>query len=224
MSFSDIFKKSFLEGYASTELTTTSIAACLLIAGALGIYIFFAYRFLCRKAFFNKNFSIALIAIAEITAAIILTVQSNVVISLGMVGALSIVRFRTAIKDPLDLIFLFWAISIGIICGAGLALVALLLTLIVSLLLWVFNALPIAKAPVLLLVSSSDLEAESKVLETAAKHSRAAVVKSRSLTAKQLDLVVELRTADEAALTAAVMALEGTLSCSVVAHDGEVTF
>ncbi len=224
MSFSDIFKKSFLEGYASTELTTTSIAACLLIAGALGIYIFFAYRFLCRKAFFNKNFSIALIGIAEITAAIILTVQSNVVISLGMVGALSIVRFRTAIKDPLDLIFLFWAISIGIICGAGLAMVALLLTLFVSLLLWVFNALPIAKAPVLLLVSSTDPDAEAKVLEAAGKHSKAAVVKSRSLSPERLDLVVELKTAEEAALTKAVMALEGTLSCSVVAHDGEVTF
>ena len=224
MSISDIFKKSFLEGYASGEITTTTILSCLAIAGLLGIFIFFVYRFLCRKAFFNKNFSIALIGIAEITAAVILTVQSNVVISLGMVGALSIVRFRTAIKDPLDLIFLFWAIAIGIICGAGLALVAVLLSAVLALLLWIFNALPIAKAPVLLLVSSRDLKAEAKVLETAAKHSKAAVVKSRSLTPQQLDLIVELRTADEAALTAAVMALEGTVSCSIVAHDGEVTF
>ena len=224
MSTGDIFKKSFLEGYASSELTPVSILVCLLIAGALGVYIFFAYRFLCRKAFFNKNFSIALIGIAEITAAIILTVQSNVVISLGMVGALSIVRFRTAIKDPLDLIFLFWAISIGIICGAGLALVAVLLSLAVSVLVWVFNALPVAKAPVLLLVSSTDPNAEASVLAAAKKHSSSAVVKSRSLTPRQLDLIFELKTADEAALTAAVMALEGTLSCSVVAHDGEVTF
>lgn len=224
MSFSDIFKKSFLEGYASAELTTTSIAVCLLIAGLLGAYIFFAYRFLCRKAFFNKSLSIALIAIAEITAAVILTVQSNVVISLGMVGALSIVRFRTAIKDPMDLIFLFWAIAIGIICGAGLALVAVLLSLVLSVLIWVFNALPVAKAPVLLLVSSGDLQAERAVLDTAKKYSKAAVVKSRSLTARQLDLIIELRAADEAALTAAVMALPETVSCSVVAHDGEVTF
>ncbi|MBR6119974.1 MAG: DUF4956 domain-containing protein [Oscillospiraceae bacterium] len=224
MSTGDIFKKSFLEGYASGEITTTTILACLLIAGLLGIYIFFAYRFLCRKAFFNKNFSIALIGLAEITAAVILTVQSNVVISLGMVGALSIVRFRTAIKDPLDLIFLFWAISVGIICGAGLALVAVLVSLVLSLLLWIFNALPVAKAPVLLLVSSSDLHAEAKILETAARHSKAAVVKSRSLTPEQLDLIVELRSADEAALSAAVMALAGTRSCSIVAHDGEVTF
>ena len=224
MSTGDIFKKSFLEGYASTELTTTSIAVCLLIAGLLGVYIFFAYRLLCRKAFFNKGFSIALIAMAEITAAIILTVQSNVVVSLGMVGALSIVRFRTAIKDPLDLVFLFWAISVGIICGAGLALVAVVLSLVLSLLLWLFNALPVAKAPVLLLVSSSDLNAEAKILETAGRHSKSPVVKSRSVTPQQLDLILELRAADEPALTAAVMALEGSLSCSIVAHDGEVTF
>ena len=224
MSIGDIFKQLFLEGSATGEITAATVLVCLAIAGLLGIYIFFAYRFLCRKAFFSKNFSIALIAMAEITAAVILTVQSSVVISLGMVGALSIVRFRTAVKDPLDLIFLFWAITVGIICGAGFALVAVILTLVLSILLWVFNALPIAKAPVLLLVSSSDLNAEDKVLETAAKHSKAAVVKSRSLTSQQLDLIVELRTADEAALTAAVQALPGTLSCSVVAHDGEVTF
>ena len=224
MSFSDIFKRSFLEGYASTELTVNSIAVCLLIAAGLGIYIFFAYRILCRRAFFNKNFSISLIGMAVITAAVILTVQSNVVISLGMVGALSIVRFRTAIKDPLDLIFLFWAISVGIICGAGLALVAVLLCAVVSILLLVFNAVPIAKAPVLLVVSSRNLNAERAILAAARKHSRYAAVKSRSLTPWQLDLIVELRTADEAALTAAVMALEGTVSCSVVAHDGEVTF
>ena len=221
MNAGDIFKKSFLEGYASGPLGTTSILACLLIAGALGVYIFFAYRFLCRKAFFNKNLSIAL---TMITTLVILAVTSNVVLSLGLVGALSIVRFRTAIKDPMDLIFLFWAIAVGIICGAGLALVAVLLSLVLSVLIWVFNALPVAKAPVLLLVSSGDLQAERAVLETAKKYSRAAVVKSRSLTARQLDLIIELRAADEAALTAAVMALPDILSCSVVAHDGEVTF
>ena len=224
MNIIDLLKKAFLEGFASTELSPSVIVTCLGTAALLGIYVFFAYRFLTRKAFFNKNFSIALIGVAEITAAIILTVQSSVVISLGMVGALSIVRFRTAVKDPLDLVFLFWAISVGIVCGAGLALVAVLLCLVLSILLYVFNALPIAKAPVLLLVSSSDLNAETKVLETASKHSKAAVVKSRSLTPERIDLIVELRSADEPALTAALLALPGTLSCSVVAHDGEVTF
>ena len=224
MSTGDIFKKSFLEGYASAELTPVTILVCLTIAGLIGIFIFFTYRLLCRKAFFNKNFSIALIGLAEITAAIILTVQSNVVISLGMVGALSIVRFRTAIKDPLDLIFLFWSISVGIICGAGLALVAVLLSAAVAVLLWVFNALPIAKAPVLLLVSSRAVGSEQEILKTVESFCSACTVKSRSRTPDQLDLVVELRPGKEAELTAALMKLDGVFSASIVAHDGEVTF
>ena len=125
MSFKDIFKKSFLEGFASTEITTVTVLAALAIACALAFYIFLTYRVLTRKTFYSKNFNISLAGITVITAALILTMQSSVVLSLGMVGALSIVRFRTAIKDPIDLMFLFWAISVGIICGAGLAQVAI---------------------------------------------------------------------------------------------------
>ena len=224
MSISDIFKKSFLEGYASAPLTISTIAVCLLIAGALGVYIFFIYRLMCRRAFFNTHFSVTLIAIAEITSSIILTVQSNVVISLGMVGALSIVRFRTAIKDPLDLIFLFWAISIGIICGAGLAVIAAAVCLVLSVLLWIFNALPAAKAPVLLLVSSTDPNSEQRILEEIAGYGRGYTVKSRTMTAGQLDLIVEIRVKEEGKLCAAVQALPNVISASVVAHDGEATF
>ena len=224
MSFSDIFKKSFLEGYASGTVTAQSIAACLLIAGAFGIYIFFIYRVICRRAFFNKNFSIALVAIAEITAAIILTVQSSIVISLGMVGALSIIRFRTAIKDPLDLVFLFWAISVGIICGAGLAVIAAAVSLVLSVLLLGFNVLPVAKAPVLLLVSSTDVKAEKRILSEAERFCGKCRVKSRSIASGQLDLIVEVRTKEEAELCVAVQALPFVTSVSVVAHDGEVTF
>ena len=118
MSFKDIFKKSFLEGFATAELTGRVILAALGIAAVLALYIFFVYRIMTRKTFYSRNFGIALVGVALITAALILTMQSSVVISLGMVGALSIVRFRTAIKDPLDLMFLFWSISVGIICAA----------------------------------------------------------------------------------------------------------
>ena len=126
MNYIDIFKKSFLEGYASANLTVKSILVCMLITILISAYIFMVYRMLNRNAFYNKNFNMSLPAIAILTAAIILTIQSNIVISLGMVGALSIVRFRTAIKDPMDLVFLFWAISIGIICGAGFAVIAVI--------------------------------------------------------------------------------------------------
>ena len=115
MSFRDIFKTSFLEGFSSAEITTPTVIIALGIACVLALYIFFVYRVVTRKTFYSKNFNITLAVITVITAALILTMQSSVVLSLGMVGALSIVRFRTAIKDPMDLMFLFWAIAIGII-------------------------------------------------------------------------------------------------------------
>lgn len=224
MSFRDIFKNSFLEGYAQTELDPISIAACLFVAAIIGIYIFAAYRILTRKSFYNKNFSVSLIAIAVITAAIILTVQSNVVLSLGMVGALSIVRFRTAIKDPMDLAFLFWSISIGIICGAGLAIIAVALSLILSVIVWIFNALPVAKAPMLLMVTVRNTDSEEAILSVINKYCKNATVKSRSFSSDQLDMVVEIRSKEEGKLAREIMNIESVTSVSVLAHDGEVTF
>ena len=113
-TFSSIFKRSFLEGYANIELSTTQILIVMFFSLLVGIYIYLVYRFLTKKTFYSKSFNMSLVLMSVITAAIILTVQSSVVISLGMVGALSIVRFRTAVKDPMDLVFLFWSISVGI--------------------------------------------------------------------------------------------------------------
>ena len=150
MTFSDIFKKSFLEGYSTVEMSTNTILAALLWTTILALYIYFCYRIMTRKSFYSKSFNIALVAMALLTAAIILTIQSSIVVSLGMVGALSIVRFRTAIKDPMDLVFLFWAISVGIICGAGLSEIALLVSLAVTLLLFVLDRAPVVAAPMIL--------------------------------------------------------------------------
>ena len=132
MSFKDIFKKSFLEGYAGAEISTMTIFAALGIASVLALYMFLVYRVATRKTFYSKSFNISLAGITVITTAIILTMQSSVVLSLGMVGALSIIRFRTAIKDPMDLAFLFWAISIGIMCGASMFEVAIEASLIIT--------------------------------------------------------------------------------------------
>ena len=224
MTFKDIFKNSFLEGFASNELSKKAIVVCLIVAGIIGIYIFVAHRLMCRKSFYNKSFGIALIALAVITAAIILAVQSSVVISLGMVGALSIVRFRTAIKDPMELVFLFWSISVGIICGAGLAVIAVVLSVGLSVAIWIFSALPAAKTPVLLLVTTQNIGDEDKLLEIVEKYCKGEKVKSRTMTHDQLDLVIEVRGAEEGALATAVMALDGVTSASILAHDGEVTF
>ena len=224
MTFKDIFKKSFLEGYASAEITTFTIVVALGIACLLALYIFFVYRVITRKTFYSKNFNITLAGITVITAALILTMQSSVVLSLGMVGALSIVRFRTAVKDPMDLMFLFWSISVGIICGAGLAQVAVILSIVVTLGVLILDRMPVARAPMILVVNSTDLDAEDAVTEVVKKYSRFFSVKSRNMTAQTLDLVVELRTEQGSTLVRDVMKLEGITSASLLAHDGEVTF
>lgn len=196
MTFNDIFKKSFLEGYASTDITTATVFVALGITCALALYIFFVYRVVTRKTFYSKNFNISLAGIAVITAAIILTIQSSIVVSLGMVGALSIVRFRTAIKDPMDLMFLFWSISVGIICGAGLAEIAMILSVIVTIGIVALDLLPVAKAPMLLVVNALSPETEKPVLDAVKQYCRHYHVKSRNLTSTSMDMIVELRTAE----------------------------
>ena len=165
MTFSDIFRKSFLDGFSSTDINIYTAATAMMITCILALYIFVVYRVLTRKTFYSKSFNISLAGIALITSGIILTIQSSIVVSLGMVGALSIIRFRTAIKDPMDLVFLFWSISIGIICGAGLYEIALLTSLLVTVGIIGLDLLPTSKAPMMLVVNATELEAEEAILE-----------------------------------------------------------
>ncbi len=224
MGFKDVFKKSFLEGFTSMDITTAKIAATLFVAALLALYVFAIYRLVTRKVFYSKNFNISLAAMSIITAAIILAMQSNLVISLGMVGALSIVRFRTAIKDPMDLVFMFWSISIGIICGAGLYEVALVTSVAVTIFILVLDMIPVSKAPMMLVVNSSRMDGEQQILDVVGKYTKSYKVKSRNLSNGRLDMVVELRVKEESALVSEVAALEGMIGASLIAHDGEVTF
>ncbi len=224
MGFQDVFKKSFLEGFTSMDISAGRIMATFTVTCLLACYIFLIYRLMTRKSFYSKAFNVSLAALSVITAAIILAMQSNLVISLGMVGALSIVRFRTAIKDPLDLVFLFWSISVGIICGAGLYEVALLTCLVVTVLILVLENIPASRAPMMLVVNLSDAEKEKQVLELAGKYSRFYKVKSRNITARGMDMIVEVRVKEEAAFVKEVSALESVETASLIAHDGEVTF
>ena len=224
MSFKDIFKKSFLEGYAGTEINTTTIVVALAIASALAFYMFLVYRVATRKTFYSKNFNISLAGITVITAGLILTMQSSVVLSLGMVGALSIVRFRTAIKDPLDLMFLFWSISAGIICGAGLAQVAIVLSVIITIGILILSRFPVARAPMLLVINAKGLDGEKEIEPVVKKYAGHFNVKSRNMTEDAMDMVIELRTAKGAELIREVMQLDIVSSASLISHDGEATY
>ncbi len=224
MTFSDVFKKSFLEGFAGNEIGIKTAVAALLTASLLALYIFVIYRVLTRKTFYSKSFNISLAGITLITAALILTTQSSIVVSLGMVGALSIVRFRTAIKDPMDLMFLFWSITVGIICGVGLAKIAVLLSLFLTLGILLLDKLPVAKAPHILVINTSDLNSEEKILEIIKEYAKNQQVKSRNMTENSLDLVLELRTDTGSELLRELHDVEGITSASLLTHDGEATF
>ncbi len=223
-SFKDILKKSFLEGFASSDITAKTVAIVLLVTTLIAAYIFVIYKLMSRKTFYSKNFNISLVGVALITAAIIITIQSSVVVSLGMVGALSIVRFRTAVKDPMDLMFLFWSISTGIICGAGFAEYAVILAVVLTVVVVVLERLPIAKAPSILIVNADDIDAEQRILDVVKAHSKHYTVKSRTVSDHSLDLTIEISTKDTHGLVKDTKAVSGVNSVSSLTHDGEVTF
>ncbi|MDD5853727.1 MAG: DUF4956 domain-containing protein [Lachnospiraceae bacterium] len=222
-TFSDIFKKSFLEGFNGGNITTGRVAVTLMVTVLLAAYLFFVYYVHSKKSFYDKSFNVSLALISVITAAIVLAMQSNLVISLGMVGALSIVRFRTAIKEPMDLMFLFWSISIGIICGANLFTIAILASLVITIGLLVLELTPIGMAASLLVVSAKDAAAETAVLEAVRQDNKVCRVKSRNLTERGLNLIVECKPKDGSQLLQAVQKIDSVYGVSLMAHDGEVT-
>ena len=224
MTFSDIFRKSFIEGFASSDINLYTAGVSMAITCFLALYIFVVYRVVTRKTFYSKSFNVALAGIALIISGIILTIQSSIVVSLGMVGALSIVRFRTAIKDPMDLMFLFWSIAVGIICGAGLAEIAVLMSVMLTVGILVLDRLPVARAPQILVVNTAEPDAEEKIMAVVRQYAKHSTVKSRNMTKSALDLVVELRTASGSELLRGVLGVNSVAHASLMAHDGEVTF
>ena len=193
MNFSDIFKKDFLASYTSDTISVPHIAAVLLITAAIAFYIFLTYRLVTKKTFYSKNFNIALAAIAVITAAIILAVQSSIVISLGMVGALSIVRFRTAIKEPLDIAFLFWSIAVGIVLAAGLIPLAVFGSAVIGIVLIVFVNKKSYTNPYIVVFQCEDHDSEVHAKEYLDQHTKRCVVKSKSAQKGLIELNLEIR-------------------------------
>lgn len=223
MSFSEVLKKSFLEGVAS-DLSTASIVVTLVVTACIGFYIFAVYRLASQKTFYSKSFNISLVALAMITAGIILAIQSSVVISLGMVGALSIVRFRTAIKNPMDLVYLFWAISVGIVCGAGLFEVAVIVSLFVTIAIMLLELFPNVQEQKLLVVNAAAPEVEEALLALVKEYASKIKIKSRNLTADNMDIIIQLNIKEkEAELIRGIKQIEGVNSVSLILHEGDMT-
>ena len=199
MSFKDIFKKGFLTSYAKTEITFRYAVLAMLVCLAIALVICAVYYFKSRKYFFSKEFAVSLVALSVITVSVILTIQASVVVSLGMVGALSIVRFRTAIKNPLDLVFLFWSIATGIICGAGLYFIALPLALILGIAILLSDEVPgVARNRILVLDGSYPYD-EKQTMDIVKKYARWYNVRTESVHNDAVNLIIEVRKVKDSA-------------------------
>ena len=222
MSYSDIIKKSVLEGFSYADFSTTKMAVTLGLTFLIAVYIFFVYRFITRSTFYNKNFNITMAIISVVTAGIVIAMQSNFVISLGMVGALSIVRFRTDIKDLMDLLFLFWSIGTGIMCGAGLYELAIVIALVVTFGLLVLQLVPVMASPMLLVIKLNNIDKEETVLSTVKKSTQKYKIDSKSITNGRENLIMEIRVKDYSSLTNEISKIEGVVSVTLMHHEGEV--
>ena len=223
MSFSDIFNEEIINGFVS-DISTAQILSVLSIALILGLYIFMIYRLKTKSTFYAQDFNIVLAALPIVTSGIVLAMQSSVVISLGMVGALSIVRFRNAVKNSLDLLFLFWSISVGIVCGAGIFDIAIYVSATVTMIIFVLDLIPLAKKPMLLVINAKSPEDEvfiSNLLKDLTSNYK---IKSRSVSTSGLDLVVELRTKQEKRIIDECYKNKNIINANLLSYDGERKF
>lgn len=220
MSFKDMIKNSVLESFSS-DITPQRIIIVLLVALVLGLYVFVIYRMAVNNEFYSKDFNRTLVLMAVVTAGIVLAIQSNLVISLGMVGALSIVRFRTAIKSSIDLFFLFWAISIGIICGAGLYLLALMLSIIVTVGLFVTNVMASPIGLGLLVMNCATIEDADSAVEALRPAVKFLRLKNKMISAGNVEVVLEYKTADESGLEKILSQNEKVNRFSIMNYDRE---
>ena len=223
MSFSEIFKKGFLSSYANTEVTFSYAVIAMAVSLVIAAVICGIYYFKSRKYFFSREFAISLVALSVITTAVILTIQSSIVVSLGMVGALSIVRFRTAVKNPLDLVFLFWSISVGIITGAGLYFIAIALTLILGIVVLLSDEIP-AFGRNKLLVLDGNYPYNNSALEALVKnHSRWWSLRTETVHNDRVNLIIEVKgMKDQQELIKELMRSKDFDNISVLIQEGAV--
>lgn len=222
-NFSDIFKNNFLEK-AVTSFSLVDVALTLLISFLLGLFIYAVYKKTFNGVMYSKNFNVSLVAMSMITTLVIMGVTSNIVLSLGMVGALSIVRFRTAVKDPIDIVYLFWAIAAGIVTGAGLYLLAITGSLVVGLMLIVFTSKTMSEIPYMFVVNCSNSAAEKLLLEKLGAYVKRMNIKSKAVRSGQgIELTVEVRlNNDNTDFVNQLSTIDGVNDVVLVSYNGEL--
>ncbi|MCF0238820.1 MAG: DUF4956 domain-containing protein [Sphaerochaetaceae bacterium] len=220
MTFSDIFKSSFLENV--TAVSPLDMVLTIVLAFGIGLFIFYVYKKTYQGVMYSSSFGVTLIALIMITSQVILAVTSNVVLSLGMVGALSIVRFRTAIKEPLDIAFLFWSIAAGIILAAGMIPLAVIGSVIIGIILLLFVNNKSHKNPYIIVLSCTNNDAEAQAMKYLNSQVERCIVKSKSAQNGRVELNMEVRMKDDNTdFINTLASINGVNSAVLVSYNGD---
>ena len=220
MTFNDIFKSSFLDSITSVSITDMVIA--LVLAFALGMFIFLVYKKTFSGVMYSSSFGVTLIALTMITTIVILAVTSNVVLSLGMVGALSIVRFRAAIKEPLDIAFLFWSIAVGIVLAAGMIPLALIGSVVIGIILLLFVNRKSHTHPYIVVLRCDGKDAEKSATEFIKEKTERTIIRSKTVEKDEIEVNIEIRLKDDNTDFINELAeKEGVRSAVLVSYNGE---
>lgn len=219
MTFNDIFKSSFLESVTGFSLSEVLLA--MLFAVIVGLFIFWVYKKTFTGILYSSGFALTLIGLTLVTTLVIIAVTSNVVLSLGMVGALSIVRFRTAIKEPMEIVFLFWSIAVGIVIGAGMIPLAVLGSVIIGIILLIFANRKNVENAYILVLNCENEEAENTVAELLKNTVKKYRIKSKTVNADGIELTTELKIKDDKmAFVNQMNKITGVKNATLVSYNG----
>lgn len=220
MTFNDIFKSSFMESV--TEFSAVDTLIGMVFALVIGLFIFMVYKKTFNGVMYSTGFAMTLVGLALVTTLVIMAVTSNVVLSLGMVGALSIVRFRAAIKEPVEIVYLFWSIAVGIVIGAGMIPLAVIGSAIIGIILILFANRKVHENPYLLILNCRDEKAEYAALNLAEKAVARFAVKSKTVNASGIELTAEIRMKDAGTAFVNQLSSVDGVSCAIlVNYNGE---
>jgi len=222
MTFKDVFKSSFLE--KAIEFSVLDLLIALLLSFAIGLFISFVYKKTFSGVMYSSSFGVSILAMTLITTVIIYAITANIILSLGMVGALSIVRFRTAVKEPLDIAFLFWAISEGIVIGAGLIPLGIIGAIFIGIILLIFVNRKSNDTPYIIVLNLDNDKAEIDSMEKIKSVTKKSLIKAKTVSQNGIELTIEVRLIDMSAkLLNELLAINGVKNACLVSYNGDYT-
>lgn len=218
-AFTDLIKKSVLEANYVSSLNTSDIFINLFASFFISIFIFYIYKRTFQGVLYTQAFNVSLVMVSLVTTLIIMTISSNLILSLGMVGALSIVRFRTAVKDSMDIVYMFWAISVGIANGAGYFQISIIGSIFIACVLLILTNYKDSTNPYLLIINYNDVAQNS--IKEYTRNLGSFKLKSKTVTADNTELTIEIRTDNDHQVVTEIQKIQGVKDCVLVSYNGD---